>query len=146
MRFRRLRSAIPPDQQVRVVGKLDVLQHTGRMFTLILESGAQVRGVAGDSVDFSALARLWGHAALVRGVAKFRPSGSLLRIEAEGVEVASEGDLSLWAAPPTPVFGVLDERTLRQPQGPRSGVAAIFGQLPGEESDEEIIEALQRLS
>jgi hypothetical protein len=131
---------------VRVAGKLDALRHTDRMFTLILESGAPVRGVAGDSVDLSALASLWGHAALVRGVAKFRPSGSLLRIEAEGIEVADERDLSLWAVPPTPVFGALVERTLRQAQGPRSGVAAIFGQLPGEERDEEIIEARQHLS
>jgi hypothetical protein len=44
------------------------------------------------------------------------------------------------------VFGPLDERTLRQPQGSRSGVAAIFGQLPGDESDDEIIEALDLLS
>jgi len=120
---RRLRTSIPPDQQVRVAGKLDVLQHTERMFTLILESGA-----------------------LVRGVAKFRPSGSVLRIDAESVEAADERDLSLWAAPPRPVFGPLDERTLRQPQGSRSGVAAIFGQLSDDESDEEIIEALDRLS
>lgn len=75
---------------------------TDRMFMLILESGAQLRGVAGDSVDRDALGALWGHAALVQGVAKFRPSGSLLRIEAERVEVAGERNLSLWAAPPTP--------------------------------------------
>ena len=143
---RRLRTSTPPDQQVRVAGKLDVLQHTEKMFTLILESGAQVRGVAGDSVDLEALGRLWGHDALVRGTAKFRPSGSVLRIDAESVEAADERDLSLWAAPPRPVFGPLDERTLRQPQGPRSGVAAIFGQLSDDESDEEIVEALDRLS
>lgn len=43
-------------------------------------------------------------------------------------------------------FGTLDERTLHQPQGPRSGLAAIFGQLPDDDSGEEIIEALDRLS
>lgn len=143
---RRLRTSIPPDQHVRVAGKLDVLQHTDRMFTLILSSGAQVRGVAGDSVDLGALGALWGHDALVQGVAKFRPSGSLLRIDAESVEAADQRDLSLWATPPRPMFGTLDERTLRQPQGSRSGVAAILGQLSDDESDEEIIEALDRLS
>ena len=40
----------------------------------------------------------------------------------------------------------LDERTLRRPQGPRSGLDAIFGCLVTPESDEEIIEALERFS
>ncbi len=145
--LRRLRRAIPPDQQVCVAGKLDVLRHSDRMFTLILETGTNIRGVVnGDTVDLSALGGLWGQDAVVRGIAKFRPSGSVLRIEAEGIDRADARDLSLWNAELRPVFDVLDERALRQPQGPRSGVSAIFGQLPDIESDDEIIEALDRLS
>jgi hypothetical protein len=143
---RRLRRAIPADQQVRVAGKLDVLRHTDRMFTLILESGAQMRGVVSDAIDLTALGALWGRAAVVCGVAKFRPSSSLLRVEAERIDRADEHDLSLWGAAPRPIFSPLDERSLQQPQGPRSGVGAIFGQLPDEESDEDVIEALDRLS
>jgi hypothetical protein len=143
----RLRRAIPPDQHVRVAGKLDVLRHSDRMFTLILESGAHMRGVVvDDSVGLSALGELWGQEVVVTGVAKFRPSGSVLRIEAERIERADAQDLSLWSAEPRPVFGVLDERVLRQPQGPRSGVNAIFGQLADAESDEDMIEALDQLS
>lgn len=40
----------------------------------------------------------------------------------------------------------LDERAIRRPQGPRSGVNAILGRLATPESDDEIIEALERLS
>jgi len=144
---RRLRSAMPPNQQVQIAGKLDVLRHSDRMFTLILESGARVRGVvASEAIDLTALGALLGRAAIVSGVAKFRPSGSLLRVEAERVEQANEHDLSLWGSLPAPSFGPLDERSLRQPQGPGSGVGAIIGQLPDGESDEEIIEALDRFS
>ncbi len=143
----RLWNATPPDQRVRLAGKLDVLRHSDRMFTLILESGSPVRGVvASEAIDLAELGAMWGSSAVVSGVAKFRPSGSLLRIEAEVIERAGEKDLSLWGTLPQPVFGPLDERALRQPQGSRSGVSAIFGQLPGEESDEEIIEALDRFS
>lgn len=145
---RQLRTSMPPDQQVRVAGKLDVLRHSDRMFTLILESGAQVRGVvASDVIDLNALGVLWGEQpALICGIAKFRRSGSLLRIEAERIERADERDLALWGVPPRPLFGPLEERTLHQSQGPRSGVGAIFGQLPDMENDEDIIEALDRLS
>jgi hypothetical protein len=145
--FGRLRRAIPPEQHVRVAGKLDVLRHSDRMFTLILESGAHVRGVvAAENVDLSPLGELWGQEVVVTGVAKFRPSGSVLRIEAERIERADAQDLSLWSTEPRPVFDVLDERALRQPQGPRSGVNAIFGQLADAESDDDVIEALDQLS
>ena len=145
--FGRLRRSIPPDQHGRLAGRLDVLRHSDRMFTLIMESGTHVRGIAaGDRVDLSALAALWGREAVVTGVAKFRPSGTVLRIEAEQIERADARDLSLSSGEPRPVFGVLDERALRQPQGPRSGVNAIFGRLADVDSDDEIIEALDRLS
>jgi hypothetical protein len=143
----RLRRAIPPDQRVRVAGSLDMLRHSDRMFTLVLESGALVRGVVvADRVDRSALAALWGRDVVVAGVAKFRPSGSVLRIEADQIESADTQDMSLWGAEPRPVFDVLDERALRQSQGPRSGVNAIFGQLADVDTDDDIIEALDRLS
>ena len=138
---------IPPDQHVCLVGKLDVLRHSKRTFTLILESGALVSGVVADhGSDLSALGELWGRDVVVRGVAEFRPSGSVLQIEAERIERAAARDLNLWSAEPRPIFDVLDERLLRQPQGPRSGVDAIFGQLAGVEGDDDIIEALERLS
>jgi hypothetical protein len=145
--LRRLRRAIPPDQQIRLAGKLDALRHSDRMFTLILDSGTPIRGVfAGDTVDLTGLGGLWGREAIVSGVATFRPSGSVLRVEAQRVEPAGEGDLSLWGIEPRPIFDALDERSLRQPQGPRSGVNAILGRLADGESDDDIIEALDRLS
>lgn len=138
---------IPPDQHVRLVGKLDVLRHSKRMFTLILESGARVSGgIADDRGDLSAMGELWGRDVVVTGVAEFRPSGSVLRIETERIERADARDLNLWSAEPRPIFDVLDERLLRQPQGPRSGVDAIFGQLADVESDDDIIAALDQLS
>jgi hypothetical protein len=40
----------------------------------------------------------------------------------------------------------LDRRALHRPQGPDSGVNAIIGRWPGDESDEEIIALLEELS
>lgn len=136
-----------PDQPVRVAGNLDTLRHRDRMFTLILRSGARVRGVVADgSVALSALRELCGHDVVMSGVAKFRPSGSVLRVEAEWIERANERDLSLWASGPGPIPYSLDERALHRPQRLRSGVGAIFGQLAYIESDDDIIEALDRFS
>lgn len=146
--LRRLRRAIPPDQRVRLAGKLDVLRHTDRMFTLLLPCGTRALGVvASAETDLAGLAALRGHDAVVTGIAKFRPSGSLLRIEAERIEPADQRDLELWGSLPRSISSDLNERALRQPQGPRSGVSAIFGQLADAgESDEDIVEALDRFS
>lgn len=40
----------------------------------------------------------------------------------------------------------LDRTALRQPQGPDSGLNAIIGRWPGDESDEEILALLEELS
>jgi len=140
-----LKRNLPPDQRVVVVGKLDALRHGDRMFTLVLDDSRVVRGVVTPSVDLDVLGTLWGKRARVAGLSKFRPSGAVLRIEAESV-VEAEGDLSLFTSMPRPLLGDLDLRSLHQPQGPRSGLAAIVGKWPGDESDEEIAELLAELS
>ncbi|MBL9020584.1 MAG: hypothetical protein JNL21_00230 [Myxococcales bacterium] len=140
-----LKRNIPADQRVVVVGKLDALRHSDRMFTLVLDDGRVVRGVVTPSVDLEVLGTLWGKRARVAGLSKFRPSGAVLRIEAESV-IEAAGDLSLFTSMPRPLLGDLDMRSLHQPQGPRSGLAAIVGKWPGDESDEEIAELLAELS
>jgi hypothetical protein len=67
-------------------------------------------------------------------------------LEAENIRAASQKEMATLSQVPLPVAGKLDERALRVPQGPRSGVAAIFDQWPGEESDEQIEKALRNLS
>ena len=61
----------------------------------------------------------------------------VLRIEADNITLATGSDLEIWSAEPVPLGATLDAKTLRKPQGPRSGISAIFGKWPGDETDEE---------
>jgi hypothetical protein len=116
------------------------------MFSLVLE-GTAVRGVvASDNIDVRALGELWGEDVVVSGVAKYRPSGAVLRIEALRIERAETRDLDLWGRVPKPIVHGSDVHPLRQAQGPRSGINAMFGRLSADESDDDIIEALDQLS
>jgi hypothetical protein len=142
--LRQLRRSIPADQRVRVAGKLDLLKHSSKIFSVDVPAGA-VRGVVVGDADLSQLGQLLGKQVVVSGLAKFRPSGRVLRVEADQI-VPAVGDTTLWEAMPRPLFADLDVRGLRVPQGPRSGVAAIFGQLPGDESDDDFDEAVRALS
>jgi hypothetical protein len=45
-----------------------------------------------------------------------------------------------------PIVGDFDPAILHQPQGPDSGINAIIGKWPGDESDEEILALLEELS
>jgi len=143
-RVARLRRQTPAPQRIRVAGWLDLIRHSDRMFTLKLESGTTLRGVA-EGVGAEKLAGLFGKKAVVSGAAVFRPSGRVLRIEADYIEPAGE-DFSLWSHEPKPVLGGASAEALRKPQGPRSGLAAIIGTWPGDETDEMVSAALEELS
>jgi hypothetical protein len=143
-RVAQLRKQTPAPQRVRVAGWLDLIRHSDRMFTLKLEDGTTLRGIAED-VGTDRLAGLFGRKALVSGVAVFRPSGRVLRIDADRIEPAGE-DFTLWSFEPRPALGEGAVEALRRLQGARSGLARIIGKWPGDESDEEVRRSLEALS
>ncbi|HEU0300522.1 MAG TPA: hypothetical protein VFR37_13725, partial [Longimicrobium sp.] len=141
----RLHRQTPQSRRVRIAGKVDAIRHSDRAFTLLLWSGEQIRGVLADG-EPEVLAPFFGKVAVVSGMAQFRPSGSLLRVDAERLEPGGEQDLALWSETPRPLFAAMDARELRRPQGPRSGVKAILGAWPGDETEEEIFALLEDMS
>jgi hypothetical protein len=144
-RVEALRRQTPPPRSVRIAGELDAIRYSDRMFELVLPSGEKLRGVAED-VEEGDLTTLWGKPVVVAGVAVFRPSGSLLRIEARAVSPASESELAIWGMSPRPLGDQIEPRVLRMPQGPRTGLHAIFGRWPGDEEDDVVNQALEALS
>lgn len=141
--LRSLRHTTPPEQSVRVAGWLDQIRHSDRMFTLKLEDGTVLRGIA-EGVSTQRLAGLWGRKAIVHGRATFRPSGRVLRLEALDIAPAGE-DFSFWSQEPLPLAeGVAPQ--VRHPQAPHTGINAVIGGWPGDESDDDIARALEALS
>jgi hypothetical protein len=141
----RLHRQTPRSQRIRIAGKVDAIRYSDRAFTLILDSGEQIRGVLAEG-EPEVLAPFFGRVALVSGTAQFRPSGSLLRVDAEQLQPGTDQDLALWSESPRPLFATADAQELRRPQGPRSGINAIIGAWPGEETDDEIVAMLEEMS
>lgn len=142
---RRLRRETPRPQRVRVAGKVDEIRHSDRAFTLILESGEGVRGVLAEA-EPEELARYFGRSAVVSGMAQFRPSGTLLRVDADLLEPATERDVAVFSEVPEPLLAAHDAQELRRPQGARSGINAIVGKWPGDETDDEIFAMIEEMS
>jgi hypothetical protein len=134
----------PAAQRARVAGILDMVRASTRTFAIRLEQDEELRGVLLVG-DIPQIAPLVGKPVLVLGRVHYRPSGRALRIDAEEVRPAA-GDVSVWSRIPPPRGRSVQVTTLRKLQGPRSGIAAVIGRWPGDESDEEIDAWLEEIS
>ncbi len=143
-RARELCTTTPSPQRTRVAGKLDMIRQSTSAFAVRLDDATEVRGVLRDD-DAAQLTSLFGSRVLVLGDAVFRASGRLLRIDADSV-TPGDPEPGIWSKAPVARARKLDVSALRRTQGPRSGVSAIVGQWPGDETDEQVRDALDRLS
>jgi len=137
-------SETPRSEPARVVGKLDMIRASTQAFAIKLDSGDEVRGVMLNG-DIGSLSQMLAKRVLVLGKAIYRPSGRLLRIDAENVQQTSEND-TFFSKMPSPSRRRLDVRQIVREQSQKRGVAAIIGKWPGDETDDVIAEALQELS
>jgi hypothetical protein len=110
---------------------------------VLLVAGAPVRGIAPDGFE-QQLRELFGKDVVITGSAVFRPSGSILRLDAEGIESASDYDKAVFSTLPPPLAAPLDLRTIRTAR--RGSFIDAIGQWPGDESDAEVEAALRAVS
>ena len=137
-------ASTPAPRRVRLVGQLDMIRASTQTFALKLEDGQEIRGVLVEG-EIVKLAEFLRERVLLLGQSVFRPSGRLLRIDADSMQLAGH-ESSIWSQMPTPGAGKLDLGEFRRAQGPRSGVAAVIGHWPGDETDAEVNEALEEMS
>ena len=133
----------PEPNHARVMGKLDTIRHHDRMFTIVLASREDVRGVWCHE-ETGTLTDLWGKEIVAEGQAIYRPSGSLLRLDAEAMRPASPHD-KIFSKAPTPIARHLVGMELRRPQTKTAGMSVIYGKWPGDETEEEILVRLKEL-
>jgi hypothetical protein len=131
----------PTPRQVRIVGKLDMVRHSTRSFGLLLADGTEVRGILNDG-DPDLLQRYFGREITIFGKAVYRPSGTLLRIDAKEIVDTVEGRT---AFSHVPLAFTHQTKQDRKTQTSKNGVAAFFGSWPGTETDQELLAALEEL-
>ena len=132
----------PKSRRVRVSGKLYMLRDSDRAFDLLLDDGTRVRGVWEE--DIGAIKDLFQKLVVVDALAVFRPSGSLLRIEAGGMGQANAED-AFFSKLPKPAPSRIDLRAAHQVQAANTGLAAVYGKWPGDETEEQLMAALKEL-
>jgi hypothetical protein len=131
----------PSPRQVRVVGKLDMVRHSTRSFGLVLDGGEEIRGVLIEGTS-EVLQSYFGKDITVLGKAIYRPSGTLLRLDASEILPTADGRRAFSKIPPSQTQPRRPERRL---QTPKAGVASLFGTWPGEETDRDLLKALEEV-
>jgi len=121
-----------------------MIRDSDRVFVLLLPKGEEVRGVwVGD--DAQPLKEMFGQQVVVDGIAMLRPSRVLFRIDADAMNTAGPAD-GFFAQVPRPTLQPLDLKTLVREQNKRGGIAAIWGAIKAEESEEEFLAAIEEMS
>jgi len=90
--------ATPPARRVRIRGRLDLMGVSKQLLGLVLEDGSPVTAVLAldGIVD---LASLLDRQVVIEGLAEFRPSGSLLRVDAKAIRAAIAEDSAFSTLP-----------------------------------------------
>ncbi|MGL6074770.1 MAG: hypothetical protein ACRC8S_11470 [Fimbriiglobus sp.] len=137
---RTLYETTPGSRQVKIYGTLDMIRASTNRFAMKLPNGEEVQGILVEG-SILALQGLLDVPVVAIGKAVYRPSGKLLRIDAIKLELAQDSDK---------FFGKIPSASTQHPRlnspRQRSGIEAIFGQWPGQETDEQIEIALRSLS
>ena len=134
----------PPAHRVRLCGRLDLLGVSKRVMGLCLEDGAAVTAVW-TTEGFVDLANFLDKQVMIEGLAEFRPSGTLLRVDADAIREAGAGDAS-FSTLPLPELRRNYQKAAATVRPGQKPYASIFGLIPGEESDEEFAVAVAELS
>jgi hypothetical protein len=135
----------PPSERTRLCGKLNMLTVDRRLLGLVLEDGTPVQAVwTGE--EFTSLADFLAKDIVIEGLAVYRPSGRLLRIDAESLREASAKDSFFSKLPLPSKRAAASVRAISRSSG-SSGFSAIHGiwsDAPA--TDDEFADAVEQLS
>lgn len=136
--------ATPPARRVRLCGRLDSLGVSRRVLGLVLEDATTATAVwAKDGIVD--LANFIDRQVVIEGLAEFRPSGSLLRVDADAIRPATSRDAAFSVLPlPERLQNYQQAATVIRPG--HKPYAAIYGLIPADESDEEFTAAVEAMS
>lgn len=124
----------PPPRRVRISGTLTGLNLNGEILQITTEDGGEAKCVLKNATVLEQKDRL-GHQIVASGVASFRPSGRLLKIDVDLVGDARAGDR---------LFSVIPSgEATQRGRVRRDWLGPLVGSWPGDETEAELLAALR---
>ena len=141
---RELSHKTPAARRVRIAGRLDLMGASQGVLKLHLRPGQVVTALWSGVAPLEQFHEYFNREVVLEGSGVFRPSGSLLRLDADVLVPATQQDEFFREMPnATPLRDY--QHLARQRPGESSAFARLHGSVPAEESDEEFLAALETL-
>jgi hypothetical protein len=138
-------AATPASRRVRVTGRLDLMGAKQSVLKLDVKNGVAVAAVWEGQLPVETLRDFFNRDVVIEGSGVFRPSGLLLRVDADAIDFAGAQDEFFRQVPEA--LAVSDYQTLaRLRPGEKSPFNRILGSIPAEETDEEFAAAVEAFS
>lgn len=140
-----LSDATPEPRRVRVSGRLDLMGVSQGVIKIHVEGGGVVTALWDGKQPIDELRSLLNRDVVCEGVGVFRPSGTLLRIDADAIDAAGPSDAGFGVVPRAPRVGDI-KRQLLLKSGEASVYREFIGSIAAEESDEDFASAIEAMS
>ncbi|MGE3403313.1 MAG: hypothetical protein AB7K63_12025 [Vicinamibacterales bacterium] len=142
----RLAAVTPRPQRVRVAGRLDLMGASQSVLKIEVQPGEFVTVLWQAEEPIEDYRDLFNTDVVVEGLAVFRPSGTVLRIDADVVAAASQQE-GLFRRVPHAAIARDYQRAARLKPNEPSAYRSLRGSMPTEagESDDDFLRALAEL-
>lgn len=142
---RELVDVTPLPRRVRVAGRLDLMGASQGVLKIHVDARAVVTALWQGDEPVETLAPFFNRDVVCEGIGVFRPSGTLLRIDADAIDFAS-GQVEAFRQVPVATPNLDFSRAVRARQGEAAPYASFLGSIPPEESDEDFARAIEAMS
>lgn len=132
----------PDSLKTQVKGKLDTLSHSKSQLELITK-GKKIRAQLSNNLNFDEIFKFFGEDVVITGNAHFTPNGAVKSFEIQKIRIANEND-SYFEKLPIPIFPEFELTNQVQKNYQGTKISKIFGQWPGDESTDELLELLTK--
>lgn len=140
----RLSLSTPDPRRVRVSGRLDVMGASKGILKIEVKPGSFASALWNGKEEIETHKALFNKDVVLEGTAIFRPSGTLLRIEADILYPMAKQDEFFREIPYAVAQNDYTQASYLKVEE-SSAYKTILGSIPAEESDEEFIAALENL-
>lgn len=137
--------ATPQPRRVRISGRLDLMAARQSVLKLEVKAGVAVTALWEGAMPVEDLKDYFNRDVVIEGTGVFRPSGLLLRVDADALALAGSQDEFFRQVPQALAVPDFSSTVHRRP-GEKSAYGRILGVIPAEETDEEFAAAVEAFS
>lgn len=141
-KIKSVKISIPESRIIVISGFFNMIEHSHRRFQLSISDDQNINGELDPNfIELENMRLLWGKKVTIKGEARFKPSGKMHFIKAHFVKDFEIGDEILERMPKVQRSFKFAEEYLKE-KNTGSVLKRIWGKWPGDESIDDLLEAL----